>query len=286
MRHILHDDIYQDRKTEKALCYDFPADKNLISGLHSLQAYFITHGTNIEIPVVRIMNTAHRLVSYMYATTCSGDQNEYDAMTYNSVGRDKQLMFISLIVLAAMLKRTEGQRAKTCRSIVMEDRSEDFYEGVSLYEQWLSGGSEHYSDEDFQIDLMDELNEYKAQLNAAQNQIYQLQKQLAMKEERQSPIIHVAGNYIDIHDNNHCNIYATEPPQAQEEAESIYTPPIPREGDYNGVRLYIEERKKYDQDFKIFCQNHNRKDLCSFLTKQFGWYVDDNSLCQNIRRNM
>ena len=69
-------------------------------------------------------------------------------------------------------------------------------------------------------------------------------------------------------------------------AEKPYTPPIPREGDYNGVRLYIEERKKYDQDFKTFCQNHNRKDLCSFLTKQFGWFVDDNSLCQNIRRNM
>ena len=47
--------------------------------------------------------------------------------------------------------------------------------------------------------------------------------------------------------------------------EQAYTPPIPREGDYNGVRMYIEER---------------------FLTKEFGWFVDDKSLGRNIQRNI
>ena len=68
--------------------------------------------------------------------------------------------------------------------------------------------------------------------------------------------------------------------------EQAYTPPVPREGDYNGVRLYIEERKKYDEQFKDYCLRHNRKELCSFLTKEFGWFVDDKSLGKNISRNI
>ena len=68
--------------------------------------------------------------------------------------------------------------------------------------------------------------------------------------------------------------------------EQAYTPPVPREGDYNGVRLYIEERKKYDEQFKDFCTHHTRKELCTFLTKEFGWFVDDKSLGKNISRNL
>lgn len=140
MRRIPHDSVYTDRLSERALCYDFPADKAFIDGLHAMQSYFVARGSNIDIPVVRVMNTAHWLVAYLYATSCSGEQLEYDAMTYNSVGRDKQLMYVSLIVLIAMLNRTEGARAKACRSMMLENRPEDFYEGVSLYEQWLDGG--------------------------------------------------------------------------------------------------------------------------------------------------
>lgn len=68
--------------------------------------------------------------------------------------------------------------------------------------------------------------------------------------------------------------------------EKTYIPPIPRKGDYNGVRLYIEERKQYDVKFKDYCLHHNRKDLCLFLTKEFGWFVDDKSLGRNIQRNI
>ena len=68
--------------------------------------------------------------------------------------------------------------------------------------------------------------------------------------------------------------------------EKPYTPPIPRESDYNGVRLYIEERKRYDEQFNDYCLRHNRKELCSFLTKEFGWFVDDKSLGRNIQRNI
>lgn len=68
--------------------------------------------------------------------------------------------------------------------------------------------------------------------------------------------------------------------------EKPYTPPVPREGDYNGVRLYIEERKRYDDSFKDYCSHHNRKELCILLTKEFGWFVDDKSLGKNISRNI
>ena len=110
-----------------------------------------------------------------------------------------------------------------------------------------------------------------------------------MKEERQAPVIHVAGNYIDIHDNNHCNIYATEPPKPLDEVETekkqAYTPPIPKEGDYNGVREYIEERKKYDEKFRIAWDSHNLKQNCDMLTRELGWLVDDHSLGTNINRH-
>jgi hypothetical protein len=68
--------------------------------------------------------------------------------------------------------------------------------------------------------------------------------------------------------------------------EQAYTTPIPRKGDYNGVRMYIEERKRYDPQFKDYCLHHNRKELCTLLTKEFGWFVDDKSLGKNISRNI
>ena len=76
------------------------------------------------------------------------------------------------------------------------------------------------------------------------------------------------------------------PVQEVEPEQKAYTPPIPREADYNGVRLYIEERKRYDEQFKDFCKHHNRKELCNLLTKEFGWLVDDKSLGRNIQRNI
>ena len=195
MRRIPHDSVYTDRLSERALCFDFPADKAFIDGLHAMQSYFVARGCNIDIPVVRVMNTAHWLVAYLYATSCSGEQLEYDAMTYNSVGRDKQLMYVSLIVLIAMLNRTEGARAKACRSMMLENRTEDFYEGVSLYEQWLDGGLEHYTDEDFLIDIMDEVNLLKQENQRLTYENQQLKKQYRDMENQYNQ------------QNNNCTVY-------------------------------------------------------------------------------
>jgi len=82
----LHSTYYRDRQSEYDLCHDFPGDEILIDGLHAMQSHMWNNGVNIDIPVVRVMNTAHFLAAYMFATTCSGDQLEYDAMANMNLG--------------------------------------------------------------------------------------------------------------------------------------------------------------------------------------------------------
>ena len=61
--------------------------------------------------------------------------------------------------------------------------------------------------------------------------------------------------------------------------------PIPEEGKYSKVREYIAERKRFDEEFAEYVKTHSRTDLCERLTKEFGWYVDENSLQRNQNRN-
>lgn len=103
---------------------------------------------------------------------------------------------------------------------------------------------------------------------------------------------HIAGNYIaeqhiDIHDNHNCNIYATDsepsdPPSQGVSAESILG--IPAERDYKAVRIYIEERSRFDPEFKTFCDANSRVTICERLSKEFGWTVDPYGLGRNINR--
>ena len=60
---------------------------------------------------------------------------------------------------------------------------------------------------------------------------------------------------------------------------------IPKKGKYNQVREYIEDRKKGDPDFKEFCRQHSLREICSYLTDEFGWDVDEHSLGANLNRN-
>ena len=68
-------------------------------------------------------------------------------------------------------------------------------------------------------------------------------------------------------------------PEAQDVLET------PREGKYSEVRKYIEERKRFDEEFKTFCQERSLRELCKRLTNEFGWFVDENSLQKNLNRN-
>lgn len=292
-----HQPYYQDRRSVSDLCYDFPADEPLVEGLHAMQVHFVRNGVNVDIPVLRVMNTAHFLAAYMFATTCSGDQLEYDVLAYMSVGHDKQMMLMTMIVLAAMLKRTDGVRASQCRNVLLEDRSEDFYEGVSLYERFITSAQKRFEEQDFMTDVMAEITDLRELAEQLINEKTQLQKQITemenqqKNEEKKAPIIYNYGTYItnDIHDNHNCPIYTTPPPAreaAQEDEEVDACLAIPEEGKYSDVRRYIEERKRIDADFKKYCDTHSRTDLCKLLTDEFGWVVDNHALGRNINRNL
>lgn len=185
---LSHLPYYQDRRSTADLCYDYPVDEALIEGLHSMQCYLYSNGQNIDIPVLRVMNTAHYMASYMFHTECSGDQAEYDVMAYMSMGHDRTLTAITLITLAAMLERTEGLRARHCRSVLLENRSEDFYEGVSLYQRFLHSADRRFEEQDFMTDVMAELTDLKILAQQLTNDKLQLQKQIKTMENQQKYI--------------------------------------------------------------------------------------------------
>ena len=58
----------------------------------------------------------------------------------------------------------------------------------------------------------------------------------------------------------------------------------PKEGKYSQVRRYIQERCRFDPEFKHRVEESSRVELCVFLTHLFGWVVDPNSLGKNMNR--
>ncbi len=182
--HIDHKPYYHDRLTTWDLCHDFPEDEMYIDGLHAMQCHFYTHNVPVEIPVVRVMNAAHFLHAYVFQTTCSGDQTEYDMLAYGSVGHDKQVMLVTLIVLAAMLKRTEGFRARQCRNVLLEDRCEDFYDGVTLYDQFLNSEEKHFAEEDFLLDTHNQIAQQQEEITRLISENLQLKHNITTMEEK------------------------------------------------------------------------------------------------------
>ena len=59
---------------------------------------------------------------------------------------------------------------------------------------------------------------------------------------------------------------------------------IPKEGKYSQVRRYLQERCRFDSEFKHRVEDSSRVELCTFLTHLFGWVVDPNSLGKNMNR--
>lgn len=268
-----HQPYYQDRRSVSDLCYDFPADEPLVEGLHAMQVHFVRNGVNVDIPVLRVMNTAHFLAAYMFATTCSGDQLEYDVLAYMSVGHDKQMMLMTMIVLAAMLKRTDGVRASQCRNVLLEDRSEDFYEGVSLYERFITSAQKRFEEQDFMTDVMARLTDLRELAEQLTNEKRQLKQQIdtMSKIPKHQTTVYNYGTYNDIHDNPHATIYATAPQDNQ--PDSI----LPPENDYTALVRWLEFEKLRGNDYYAEA-DCNRTKLCRNLLKIIGWEPDQNSL--------
>lgn len=207
----LHSNYYRDRWSEQELCHDFPGDELFIDGLHAMQSHMWNNGVNIDIPVVRVMNTAHFLAAYMFATTCSGDQMEYDALACTGMNRDRRMARMAMIVLAAMLQRTDGFRAKNCRNLILDNRDPDFEEGVTLYDRFLHSAEERFAEEDFLIDtqqLIKQVNEQKEIIAQQNKEITSLKYTITtMEEHKPQTIVYNYGTFNDIHDNPNATIY-------------------------------------------------------------------------------
>lgn len=184
----LHSEYYRDRNSESELCLDFPGDEVFIDGLHAMQTHFWNNNVTIDIPVVRVMNTAHFLAAYMFATTCSGDQTEYDTYANISLGRDKQLFKIAIIVLAAMLKRIGGIHAQQCRNMLLDNRDPDFDEGVTLYDRFLRSAEKRFTEEEFLIDTQAKIQQLQAENQQLIAENAQLKCNYRIMEEKYTQI--------------------------------------------------------------------------------------------------
>ncbi len=257
--------------TESDLCHDFPGDEILIDGLHAMQLHFWNNNVAIDIPVVRVMNTAHYLAAYMFATTCSGDQMEYDALAYDSLSRDKKLTRVAMIVLAAMLKRTDGFRARNCRNLILENREPDFDYGVTLYDRFLRSAEKRFAEEDFLIDTHAQIQQLVAQNQQLIAENTQLKYTITtMAKEKPQTIVYNYGTYNDIHDNPNSTIYAAP----QDAAKNTL---IPKEGDYTALVKWLEIEKSNGNDYYAEA-DFNRSQMCRNLLKIIGWEPNQDSL--------
>ena len=205
-----YDPYYRPRQTEDDLCRDFPGDEILIDGLHAMQSHFWNNNVPIDIPVVRLMNAVHYLAAYMLSTQCEGDQLEYDVLASESLGRDRRLIPLVMIVLAAMLKRTEGFRAVHCRNVILSDRSEDFEEGVCLYDRFLRSAEKHFAEEDFLIDTHNQIAQQQEEIARLISENLQLKHNITTMEDKYQQIN--IGSQTNIGTQNNFNItYAGTP---------------------------------------------------------------------------
>lgn len=167
-------------------------------------------------------------------------------------------------------------------------------EGGELYDNMRSAARQediylsanHYGE--IPPDPYAELKE-ENQLLAIENK--QLRELIANMKKESTPqtVINVAGNYIaeqniDIHDNTHCTIYATEAPQATQEKPQTETLIeidnaiiLPQEGDYQAVVKWLQLEKEKGEDYYAQAQ-FNRSRMCRQLSNIFGWIVNENSL--------
>lgn len=296
MHHFSQGTYFEPRQTQEELCRDFPADRTFIGGLERMQSFFSNRNQPIQIPILRTMNLAHTIIAYMLSNECL-DQFDYDYIAYDGHGHDDQLKIITLIVVAAMLARTDNSfRATVCRDLVLERRPQDFYEGVTLYDDFLHSSEKRFAEEDFLIDipaLVAQNQQLQYENEQLQTQIIDLQYTITtMEKEKPQTIVYNYGTFNDIHDNPYSTIYTTAPDKVPTDTTEHADPqpskdilPIPAEGKYTEVRNYIKERCRFDEEFKTFFQERSLRELCDRLTKEFGWFVDEHSLGANLNRH-
>ena len=118
----------------------------------------------------------------------------------------------------------------------------------------------------------------------------QLREQIANMKKGSTPqtVINVAGNYIaeqniDIHDNTHCTIYATEAPEATQEKGEPKVYSLPQKGKYDQLVKWLEQEKQNGKDHYAEA-NFNRSQLCRNLLKIIGWEPNQDSLRKALNK--
>lgn len=275
-----HSQYYRDRTSERELCCDFPGDELFIRGLRAMELHLARYNGYVHIPVVRVMNTVHRAICILLHGNSGYEQSDYDQAIHQALGQERLLTSIAMVTLIAILRRTDGQRAMQCRSMLMDDRSEDFYEGLELYERLIGPTELRLNEEDFLTDIMRQITDLQntvQQLTQERQQLIQERQQLKKQIDTMSKIpkhqttVYNYGTYNDIHDNPHATIYATAPQDNQ--PDSI----LPPENDYTALVRWLEFEKLRGNDYYAEA-DCNRTKLCRNLLKIIGWEPDQNSL--------
>lgn len=265
MHRLPHSPYYRDRDSEYNLCQDFPGDEILIDGLHAMQSHFYNNGVNVTIPVVRLMNTVHYLASYMFSTECSGDQMEYDVLAYDSYGRDKQLVPLTMIVLAAMLKRTKGFRAMQCRNVILDNRSPDFEEGVTLYDHFLRSTEKHFAEEDFLIDTHAQIQKLQEENHQLISENIQLKYTITTMEEK----------YTQVNigtQNNNCTVNNYFSTTTTATTEPTATPEPPQMDLFKYIHpsvTDVEERIKIHREVQNLVRTLPLSEICRYLRQMY-----------------
>jgi hypothetical protein len=265
MHHIPHSTYYRDRDSEYELCNDFPGDEILIDGLHAMQMHFWQNNVAVDIPVVRLMNTVHYIAAYMFVTECSGDQMEYDVLAYDSLSRDKQLVPLTMIVLAAMLKRTEGFRARQCRNVILDNRDPDFEEGVLLYDQFLRSAEKHFSEEDFLIDTHAQIIQLQEENTRLTSENIQLKYTITTMEEKYQQINIGSQTNIGTQNNYHITYAGTPTDYPSYKAEPAPEPQIEQFRFIHPSVTDEAERLKIHREVENLVRTLPLPDICRYL---------------------
>ena len=304
---VFDSELYYNRRSESALCRDFPADAAIIDALYRWQMQIWNFG-NAQIPVLRVMNCAHRVAAHMLSGLFPyDDRNGYDYRIFRDMDNDRFLMSIVIVVLVAMLRCIDdSERARTCVNIISDDRPEDFYERLSLFNDYVNKSCKVRCRAKDLLQDATELVERIAQLEAQQQQdkttISTLQNTINTMQNETKHIgynvenmtINMSGGTLVQHadlvqaggevrvEQAEQTVPETEPfkhltPQCIADKRAEAAQPLPREGKYDELIRWLAEQKTHGRDYYAEA-DFNRSLMCRNLLKIIGWEPNQDSL--------
>lgn len=226
-----------------------------------------------------VVNTSIEIVQLMLADEeIDEHKNAYLALINKRMYGDTRDTMITIIVMAVILGLIQNSsQAIRCRNIITENMSDEMEELYRTYQSAV----------DQQIDI--EMNNTPTKTYTIT--IMENKQPIHIGYNVEHMTINMSGGTLVQHADlvqatGQVQVATTEQVTNDQPAESTFSMPIPTKGKYTEVRKYIEERKRFDEEFLNFCKNNSLRALCDRLSKEFGWFVDEKSLGRNINRNL